>query len=137
MTPGEAFKAGYQRCDAYHYSNARLEDLMAGKIPDVWETPAEIGQYHNPICRELALIVVSYAALRCPEGDYRLVVGTMNGGGHAWAEAVLPQGTVMWTDPTNHQEPAPREWFTDRIPWESYRWNGEVLAEGFRFERAG
>lgn len=118
MTPREALAEAVRECGRFRY---RAEPPGA----DYWQTPAETDAAGVGDCEDLSVWTLTRAYALAGSGDFRLVAGEADGGGHAWIELHDEEG-VWWADPTPGWSKAidpPRLW--NRTPQFAYRWDGK------------
>ena len=118
MQAREALRAAMAECHAFQYRPDGANDY--------WQTPQETAARGHGDCEDLAVFCISRAFTRCPTAAWRLVIGDVPAGRHAWVE-VQEGETVLWGDPApGYGQPIEEpQWWAWRTPLWAYRFDGE------------
>ena len=111
---------------------------------ELWQTPAGTEARGGGDCEDFALwaIARSVDLMRADGGafadscEWRLIVGDLPNGRHAWAELRLA-GDVWWADPTpGYGAPVGHPRAFGRTPLYAYRWEDGFLGQRFAYGEA-
>lgn len=119
----------------YDVEKQQLMEQFGGLFDPDWETPAETAATRKGLCRDIAIVACDEAWKRGAR-DVRLVIGTLNGHGHAWCEVHIGPD-VYWGDPTTTSHVSVRESFDESglIPTKAFRYDGATFPEEFDYRK--